>query len=68
MEMIVEDLRTMPPSELEKAAVLIQHLKETRRASRLDALNGTAGAWAGPEGEAIGKAIRDNCEGIGSRD
>lgn len=68
LEMIVAELRTLPPPKLAEAATLIHRLKETARAERLAALERSAGAWSGPEGEAIEKAIEDGCERVDPRD
>jgi hypothetical protein len=68
VEMIVEDLKTLPPPKLEEAASYIHRLRETTRAERLAALERTAGVWSGPEGAAIEKAIEEGCERIDPRD
>ncbi|MGH8019303.1 MAG: hypothetical protein ACREIA_13625 [Opitutaceae bacterium] len=68
LEMILEELRTLPPPKLEEAASYIHRLKEAARTERLLALERTAGAWSGPEGAAIEKAIEEGCERIDPRD
>jgi len=68
LEAIVEELRTLPAPKLEEAAALIHRLKEAGRVEHLAILRETAGAWSGPEGEAIEKAIDEGCEKFDARD
>lgn len=68
VEAIVEDLRTLPPPKLEEAASYIHRLRETTREEQLAILRETAGAWKGPDGEAIERAIGEGCEKIDPRD
>lgn len=68
LETIVEELKTLPTPKLEEAATFIHRLRETNRAEQLAILRETAGAWAGPDGETIEKAIEDGCENIDPRD
>jgi hypothetical protein len=68
LESIVADLRTLPPPKLQEAAALIHRLRETTREERLAALARSAGMWSGPEGEAIERAIEQECERIDPRD
>jgi len=67
LELIVSDLKTLPPPKLEEAAALIHNLKESSHAERTDALRRTAGVWSGPRGAAIEKAIEEGCEKIDER-
>jgi len=64
LELIVSELKTLPPPKLEEAAALIHGLKESSRAERAEALRRAAGVWGGPRGEAIEKAIEEGCERI----
>ena len=64
LEIIVAELKTLPPPKLEEAAGYIHRLKEATHAERLAALERSAGVWSGPEGEAIEKAIEEGCERI----
>jgi hypothetical protein len=68
LEIIVEELKTLPPPKLEEAAALIHGLREKSREDQLAILRETAGAWSGPDGEAIEKAIEDGCERVDPRD
>jgi hypothetical protein len=64
LEMIFDELKTLPPTKLEEAAGYIHRLKESTHAERLDALERSAGLWSGPQGEAMEKAIEAGCERI----
>ena len=68
LEMIVEELKTLPPPKLEEAAALIHGLRKVSRAEQLAILRETSGVWSGPEGEAIEKAIEEHCERIDPHD
>lgn len=68
LEMIVAELKTLPPSKLEEAAGFIHRLHETTRDEQLAILKETAGAWSGPDGETIERAIEEGCERIDLRD
>jgi hypothetical protein len=65
LELIVSELKTLPPPKLEEAAVLIHRLTESSHADRAEALRRTAGVWSGARGEAIEKTIEEGCERIG---
>jgi hypothetical protein len=64
LEMIYEELKTLPPPKLAEAATLIHRLRDDARAERLATLERTAGAWRGERGAAIEKAIVEACEKI----
>ena len=68
LEIIVEDLKKLPPPKLAEAAGFIHRLREASHAERLAALERSAGLWSGPEGEAIEKAIEEGCGKIDPRD
>jgi len=68
LELIVSDLKTLPPPKLEEAAALIHRLKASSHAEQVDALRRTAGVWKGPRGAAMEKAIAEGCERIDERD
>lgn len=68
LEIIVEDLKTLPPPKLEEAAAFVHRLREVSRVERMAILRETGGAWSGPDGEIIEKAIDEECERIDSRD
>lgn len=64
LETIVEELRTLPAPKLAEAASFIHRLRESNREEHLAILRETAGAWSGPDGEAIEKAIEEGCNKI----
>lgn len=68
LEIIVEELKNLPPPKLEEAATFIHRLHETSRAEQLAILRETSGGWSGADGEAIEKAIEEGCERIDPRD
>jgi hypothetical protein len=67
LELIVSELKTLPPPKLEEAAALIHRLMESNHADRAEALRRTAGIWSGGRGEAIEKIIEEGCEKIDPR-
>jgi len=68
LEMIVEELRTLPPPKLEEAAALIHGLRERTRAERLAALEKSAGILTDEEGAELERVIEEGCERIDPRD
>ena len=68
LEMIVEELKTLPPPKLEEAATLIHRLREDALGERLAALARTAGVWSGAKGAAMEAAIEAGCERVDPRD
>lgn len=67
LEMIVEELRTLPPPKLEEAAALIHGLRERTRAERLAALEKSAGILTDEEGAELERVIEEGCERIDPR-
>jgi hypothetical protein len=68
LEMIVEELKTLPPPKLEEAATLIHGLRESSRADRLAALEKSAGMLTDEEGAELERIIEEGCEKIDPRD
>ncbi len=68
LEIIVEDLKTLPPPKLEEAAGLIHGLREVARAERLAALERSAGILSDEEGAALERVIEEGCGKIDARD
>ena len=68
LEMIVEELKTLPPPKLAEAAVLIHGLRENARAERLAALERSAGILTDEEGAELERVIEAGCEKIDARD
>lgn len=67
LEAIIEELRTLPAPKLAEATSYVHRLRETSREEHLAILQETAGAWSGPDGKAIGKAIEKGCAKIDAR-
>ncbi len=61
LEIIVEDLKSLPPPKLEEAALLIHGLRENARAERLAALERSAGILSAEEGALLEKVITAGC-------
>jgi len=68
LEMIVEELKTLPPPKLAEAAVLIHGLRENARTERLAALERSAGILTDEEGAELERVIDEGCEKIDARD
>ena len=68
LEIIVEDLKTLPPPKLQEAARLIHGLREDVRAERLAALEKSAGMLSAEEGALLEKVIIAGCGKIDTRD
>jgi len=64
LEMIVEELKTLPPPKLEEAATLIHGLRERSRAERLAALEKSAAILTDEEGAEFERVIEEGCEKI----
>lgn len=63
-ELIVEDLKALPPTKLEEAASLIHGLREDTRARRREALRESASILSKADGEELERIIEENCERI----
>ena len=68
LEIIFEDLKSLPPPKLEEAALLIHGLRENARAERLAALERSAGILSAEEGALLEKLITAGCGRIDARD
>ncbi|MBL9219380.1 MAG: hypothetical protein JNG82_12870 [Opitutaceae bacterium] len=68
LEMIFEELKTLPPPKLAEAAALIHGLREGARAERLAALERSAGILTDEEGAELERVIEEGCEKIDVRD
>jgi hypothetical protein len=64
LEIIVEELKALPPGKLAAAADYIHQLKETSLAERRHALDRAFGCLTEEEGRAMEAAIQANCERI----
>lgn len=68
LEMIVAELKTLPPPKLEEAAGYIHRLHETTREERLAALERSAEILSDEEGAELERVIEDGCEKVDARD
>lgn len=68
LELIVEELKLLPPSKLDQAASYIHHLKESSPADRRVALEKAFGCLTEKEAVEMEKAIEASCEKIDSRE
>jgi hypothetical protein len=64
LEATVEELKSLPPAKLEKAAGYIHKLKVAGRRSGRLALERAFGCLTPSEAEAMERAIASNCERI----
>ncbi len=64
LEVIVEELKTLPPKKLREAADYIHHLKEPTPAERQQALDRAYGCLTDDEADVMENAIQSNCERI----
>jgi hypothetical protein len=68
LEIIVEDLKSLPTPKLAEAAAYIHRLRETSRADRLAILRETSGSWSAEDADLIEKTIEESCEKIDAHD
>ena len=68
LEMIVEELKTLPPQKLQDAADYVHQLSESGRAHRRAALERAYGCLSEEDATEMEKAIEANCERIDARD
>lgn len=68
LEMIVAELRTLPPPKLEEAANLIHRLRAGTRTERLAALEKSAAILTDDEGAELERVVEEGCEKIDPRD
>lgn len=66
--MIVEELKTLPPSSLDQAAKIVHQLKENSRAGRMAGLMSTAGCLSKEEADELERIIEKGCETMDERD
>ncbi len=67
-EIIMEDLKALPPAKLEEVAVYVHRLLGTNSSDRDAILRETSGIFSASDGEAIEKAINETCEKIDASD
>ncbi len=68
LEIILEDLRSLPTPKLEEAADYIHRLRQASVADRVAILRETSGAIRPEEADAIEKAINEDCGEVDARD
>jgi len=64
LEAIFEDLKTLPPGQLDSAADYIHRLKTISGAERAAIIERTAGSLTPEEGEELARIIEAGCEQI----
>ena len=65
---IVDELKTLPPDRLERAADYIHRLHFASREERKTALRRTAGSLTAEEADELERIIEEGCEQIDERD
>jgi hypothetical protein len=68
LEAIFEELKTLPPNRLERAADYIHRLHSASRIERKAALRRTAGSLTNEEADDLERNIAEGCEKIYERD
>ncbi|MSR65182.1 MAG: hypothetical protein EXS18_05310 [Verrucomicrobiae bacterium] len=68
LELIVKELKTLPPAKLKEAAGYIHRLKNGNREKRMAALRKTAGSLSAEEADELEKIVEEGCEKIDARD
>ena len=68
LEAIVEELKTLPPSQLAQAADLIHRLKTITQAERQAILERTFGSLTEEEATEMERVLEQACEQIDERD
>jgi len=68
LEAIFEELKTLPPRRLARAADYIHRLHSDSRMERKAALRRTAGSLTNEEADELARIIEEGCEQIDERD
>jgi hypothetical protein len=68
LEAIVEDLKGLPPDQLDRAADYIHKLKTISHAERVAIIDQTSGSLTKEEGDELARTIEEGCERIDERD
>jgi hypothetical protein len=63
-EMLVEELKSLPPAKLDEAAGYIHQLKVASAAERQRALDQSFGCLSADEADQLSRAISANCEKV----
>jgi len=64
IELVVEELKQLPPAKLQHVADLVHRLHETHRNERRRALAETAGCMTPAEADTFQRSIDEACERI----
>ena len=64
LEAIVEDLKSLPPAQLEAAADIVHQLKRISEEERQAILTRTAGALSPEAADEMNRVIEEGCERI----
>jgi DNA-directed RNA polymerase specialized sigma24 family protein len=64
LESIVEDLKSLPPAQLEAAADIVRRLKRISEEERQAVLSRTAGALSPAEADEMDRIIEEGCERV----
>lgn len=67
LEMIVEELKSLPSEKLEVAAQYVHQLKEASFSERRSVLERLAGSWTAEEADAMEQTLKD-CRKIDPRE
>ncbi|HEV1284956.1 MAG TPA: hypothetical protein VNU44_06580 [Bryobacteraceae bacterium] len=67
LDAILEELKTLPPGGLERAADYIHRLHSASRAERKAALRRSAGSLTDEEADELARHIEEGCENIDER-
>ena len=68
LDAILEELKTLPPAGLERAADYIHRLHSASRAERKAALRRAAGSLTKAEADELARNIEEGCENIDEPD
>ena len=68
LEVILAELKDLPPDKLAEAMGYIRRLKEVPEAERLAALRDTAGSLTREEADDWERRINEDCERVDERD
>jgi len=68
LEMIVAELKILPPPKLAEAAALIHGLRENARTERRAALRRSASILSEADGAELERIIEENCERVDPRE
>jgi len=64
LELLLEELKALPPHKLAEAARYVHALREVGPADRLAAFAATGGSLSAEEADDLGRAIEEGCERV----